>query len=284
MVRLGILQGERRWWPVAILFLATGVPRLVLGTALIWWRPTVLSAMIGVVIGAVLRCCSASTPCGGRASPGEHSQDHSARPILREILNNSQALLAFLALMNVDVIIARNVLSEHDAGLYAGGLILTKAVLFLPQFVVIVAFPAMSTAHERRQALLRSLSFVVALGAVGTLVVFLLPQLALIFVGGKQYDEISDQLWMFAILGTILSLLQLLIYSVLARQGTKSVYLVWAALVVLLAVGLQMSTITALLTTVLVIDSALFTVLLTISLRRLRVPLPVKEPLAEPHL
>ena len=33
-------------------------------------------------------------------------------------------------------------------------------------------------------------------------------------------------------LGTVLSLLQLLIYAVLARQGTQSVYLVWVALVV----------------------------------------------------
>ena len=48
------------------------------------------------------------------------------------------------------MIVARNVLTDHDAGLYAGGLILTKAVLFLPQFVVVIAFPSMSTVDERR--------------------------------------------------------------------------------------------------------------------------------------
>ena len=62
--------------------------------------------------------------------------------------------------MNCDVIVARNILDGHDAGLYAGGLILTKAMLFLPQFVVVVAFPSMSTAHERRSALLRGLALV----------------------------------------------------------------------------------------------------------------------------
>ena len=62
-------------------------------------------------------------------------------------------LLAFFALSNVDIVIARNVLDEHDAGLYAGGLILTKAVLFLPQFVVVIAFPSMATQAERRRAL-----------------------------------------------------------------------------------------------------------------------------------
>ena len=129
------------------------------------------------------------------------------------------------------MIVARNVLDGHDAGLYAGGLILTKAMLFLPQFVVVVAFPSMSTAHERRQALMRGLTLILALGAAGVLACALLPQLALVFVGGSEYAEIQDLLWLFAVLGTVLSLLQLLIYSVLARQGTRSVYLVWVALV-----------------------------------------------------
>ncbi len=60
-----------------------------------------------------------------------------------ETFHNSNALLAFFALSNVDILVARNVLGEHQAGLYAGGLILVKAVLFLPQFVVVLAFPSM---------------------------------------------------------------------------------------------------------------------------------------------
>jgi len=76
------------------------------------------------------------------------------------------------------------VLDDHDAGLYAGGLILTKAVLFLPQFVVVLAFPAMSSASERRKALTRSLGLVAALGVVATAGAWLISSLALVFVGG----------------------------------------------------------------------------------------------------
>ena len=73
-------------------------------------------------------------------------------------------------------------------------------------------------------------------------------------------------------LGTVLSLLQLLIYSVLARQGTRSVYFVWLALVAVLVVGSQVSTLDGLLLSVVTIDTVLFLVLLTISLHRLRSP------------
>jgi len=74
------------------------------------------------------------------------------------------------------------------------------------------------------------------------------------------------------VLGTVLCLLQLLVYAVLARQGTRSVVLVWVAVLVVLAVGSQQSTVTGLLTSVVVIDSVLFATLLLISLRRLASP------------
>jgi O-antigen/teichoic acid export membrane protein len=280
--QLGVLQGERRWWPVAVIYVASGVPKLVIATALLVWRPTELNAMLGVFLGAIVPVVLGAYALRRRRSVESHSEHHSTRPIVREVLGNAQALLAFLCLINCDVILARNVLGEHDAGLYAAGLILTKAMLFLPQFVVVVAFPSMSTAHERRRALLRSLALIAGLGALGVLACAVLPRLALVFVGGSEYSEIQDRLWLFAVLGTVLSLLQLLVYAVLARRGTHSVYLVWGTLVALLAIGSQATTVTGLLLVVVAVDSALFLALLAISLHRLKMPVTGEEPPPEP--
>ncbi len=60
-----------------------------------------------------------------------------------------------------------------------------------------------------------------------------LSDLAMVFVGGNDYDEIQSYLWQFAVIGTLLSMLQLLVYSVLARQGSRSTYLVWLAVAAL---------------------------------------------------
>src|SRR6476646_2231097 len=144
--------------------------------------------------------------------PGVGTETHGFRSVMIETFRNSQVLLAFFALSNVDVIVARNVLPEHDAGLYAGGLILTKAVLFLPQFVVVVAFPSMATNGDRRQALTLSLGLVAGIGVAVTVGAALFPRLALVFVGGNDYTEISAYLAVFAVLGTVLSMLQLLVY------------------------------------------------------------------------
>jgi O-antigen/teichoic acid export membrane protein len=194
--------------------------------------------------------------------------------VIREAIHNSQALMAFFVLSNADVIVARNVLPSHAAGLYAGGLILTKAVLFLPQFVVVIAFPSMSTAAERRRALLRSLAMVAGLGVVSTLGAWVLSGFAMTFVGGPEYTDIQSKLWLFAVLGTALSMLQLLVYSVVARQGQRSVYVIWAAVIALIGSGLALAdSVTRLLLLVTAIDVALFVVLLGLSLYRMREPL-----------
>ena len=266
----GILQGERRWQALSVVYVLSGVPRLLIGTALIAWHPTETAAIIGTGIGACFPVVAGWWFLRRPRDAGVPTEEHGFRRVIRESFHNSHVLLAFFALSNVDIVIARNVLPEHDAGLYAGGLILTKAVLFLPQFVVVIAFPSMSTTGERRRALTLSLGLVSVIGALVTLGALLLPRLALVFVGGQQFAEISTHLWIFAVLGTVLSMLQLLVYSVLARQGQRSVYLVWGAFLTVVAVGLTTDSLRTLLTTVILVDSVLLVVLLAVSLHVIR--------------
>ncbi|WP_231482809.1 lipopolysaccharide biosynthesis protein [Nocardioides sp. URHA0020] len=275
----GILQGERRWGALSVLYLLSGVPRLIIGTALIAWQPSELTALAATGIGACFPVIAGWRYLRRPRAAGVHTEEHGFRQVMQETFHNSQVLLAFFALSNVDIVLARNVLDEHDAGLYAGGLILTKAVLFLPQFIVVIAFPSMATQTGRRRALTASLSLIALLGAMVTIGAAVVPDLALIFVGGSDYDEIAAHLWIFAILGTFLAMLQLLVYSVLARQGQRSVYLVWIALATIIGVGLTTSTLRGLLTVVITTDAILLAALLCISLVVIRRPAaPTPEP------
>jgi O-antigen/teichoic acid export membrane protein len=267
----GILQGERRWVPLAAIYLGMGVFRLV-GTALLVWRPEEWVAVLSMAIGfagpaaigrvALRRVAHLRSP--------ESSGHHGDRAILVELASNSHALLAFFALSNADVILSRFVLDTHASGLYAGGLILVKSLLFLPQFVIVVAFPSMATADARRSTLVQSVAAVVVLGGVGTLAVWALSGVALIFIGGNEYAGIQDQLWIFAVLGTVLSVVQLLVYSVVARQSRRAVYLVWAALVALIVCVTRIDTVTSMVVTVCLVDGVLMAALLGLSWWRLR--------------
>jgi hypothetical protein len=136
--------------------------------------------------------------------------------------------------------------------------------------VVVVSFPSLSSPGERRRAMVRGLGMVAVLGVVATAAAWLLSGLAMIFVGGDDYLEIEPRLWLFAALGMLLAMLQLLVYSVLARQGQRSVYAVWLALVAIVAAGLTAASLSGLLSVVLVVDALLLTLLLGASLIILR--------------
>jgi O-antigen/teichoic acid export membrane protein len=280
----GILQGERRWGPLAMIYLAVGVGRLAFGLVALLVQPDTFGAMLGVTVGAfvpavvgawALRSSAAGLPL---LPPALGELRSSAGGLLRETFHNSHALLAFFALSNVDVVIARSVLPEHQAGLYAGGLILTKAVLFLPQFVVVIVFPSMSSAKSARRLNLVSLGVVLAIGLATVAGTAVLSGLAVTFVGGPEYAELEDLLWVFAGLGTLLAMLQLMVYNVVARQRQRAVFVIWAGLVALLGVGSLMGTVHDLLLAVLTVDSVVFTVLLLSAGVRSRRPGPENAP------
>lgn len=267
----GVLQGERRWLPLSLVYLAVGVPRVVVGGAFLLVWDTETSAMLGVLLAAWLPVLVGRSALGGRPTTPEPGHDrHVRRDVVREAGASSVALLAFLAVSNLDVVVARSVLDDHDAGLYAGGLIVTKAVLFLPQFAVVILFPSMSTDGESRSAVLRGLVFLLGLGAVGAVATYLLSDLALVFIGGQDYAGVQDRLWLFAVLGALLSVLQLLVYAGLARRGRATKYLVGTGVVVLLAAGAAAQSVEGLALTVAAVDATLVVLLLVLQTARHR--------------
>src|SRR5262245_12298594 len=96
--QLGVLQGERRWWPVAILYLTSGVVRLVAGAGLVLWRPTATAAMAGVLLGSLAPVFLGMYALRRPRVAGSASDHHGTRAVAREIVTSAQALLAFLLL------------------------------------------------------------------------------------------------------------------------------------------------------------------------------------------
>ncbi|KRB75912.1 polysaccharide biosynthesis protein [Nocardioides sp. Root190] len=266
----GVLQGERRWLPLSLVYLSVGVPRVLLGGGFLLVSPTETSAMLGVLVASWLPVAVGSWALRRRPGDVVHHDLTVRRDVLKETLGSAVALLAFLALSNLDVVVARSVLDEHDAGLYAGGLIVTKAVLFLPQFAVVILFPSMSTDGESRTAVLKGLALLTGLGAACTLATYLLSGLALVFIGGDDYAGVQDQLWLFAVLGGLLSVLQLLVYAGLAKRGRATKYLIGIGVVVLVAAGATTDSVLGLALTVAAVDALVVALLIALQMFRHR--------------
>jgi O-antigen/teichoic acid export membrane protein len=250
----GVAQGTMRWRSLTAIYLANGIGRVVVGTISIAIHPTVNSAMIGIAIGAWLPVLA------GARLLALHTSEHgltSRRGLIREVVLGTHALLAYFVLSNMDSLIARNRFDVHESGLYASGLILAKAALFFPQFISVVFFPdlARATSHHAR---LRAVSLVAGFGLLAVLGTAVLPRLALILVGGDKYGDMTSKLWLFALAGSVLAIVHLLVFDALARHAHGIVFMLWLAVaaVAACAYGLDVG-ITGLVVTVTAVSAAL---------------------------
>ena len=260
----GVLQGEQRWAALGGIYLGVGLGRLGIAGVTMLLVPTAFGAMLGVAIAAWVPALVGALALGhvGRGAAGRRSVVRRGEQILREVAGNSHALLGFFALSNTDVIVARIVLDDHVAGLYAGGLILSKAVLFLPLCDVVIAFPSMASSIQRHSRYLKGLIVVGAIGVTATLGAVLLSDLAITFVGGPAYAEIKSLVGLFAVLGMLLAMVQLMVYEVVARQHSASIWVLWAGLVAVAGTSAYVASAGSLLVSVVAIDATVLLALL----------------------
>ncbi|MGH6692195.1 MAG: hypothetical protein ACREF4_16115, partial [Gammaproteobacteria bacterium] len=155
---------------------------------------------------------------------------------LRATLASGGMLLGFVVLTNVDVFLSRHVLSAESSGLYAAGSIFTKIAFWLPQFVPLVAFPALTDPRRRPRAIRLGLLAVAVSGCalVATAALFAGPVVAV--VAGSQYDALVPWVAGFTALGALLALAQLLVYAQLATGDRMTTTVVWAVVVGYVAV------------------------------------------------
>ena len=227
----GIAQGTSRWGFLTAIYIGNGLGRMVGGTVALLISPTPTSAMIGIAIGAWTPVLAGVYLLRGHLTRSNRAR--SRRSMLREALLSTGTLLAFFVLSNMDALIARNLLDGHESGLYASGLILAKAAFFFPQFVSVVLYPdlARATTHHAR---LRAVSLVALLGGLTVAGTVILPQLALILVGGGEYAAIRDRLWLFAAAGSLLAIVYVLVFDALARHAHGVLVMIWCAVAAVL--------------------------------------------------
>jgi hypothetical protein len=220
----GILQGTQRYGRLSLVTVVFGVGKLV-GAAvglLLGGSPT--AALAGMALGA-----GAGTLLGwlGSDRPGVQ---RGLREPGRAVLRASGALLGFVVLLNLDLVLARHYLPPAAAGEYAVAGLFAKVAFWLPQGVGIVLLPRLADPVERRRTLPSALALVGGVGALLTLGTAALGAAALPFVGGAAYGaHLGSAGWLFAVLGTLLALAQLTVYSGIAAADRVAVGAVWTA-------------------------------------------------------
>lgn len=229
----GLLQGTGQHGRLAVVVAVFAVGKLTGGAAglLLGGSPT--AALGGMAVGA-----AAGTLVGWTAT-GRPGLRGGLSPMLSSALSASGALLGFVLLINLDVLLARHHLPAAQAGEYAVGAIVAKVAFWLPQGVGVVLLPRLADREHRRRLMTTGLTLVGSVGLCLVLGTAVLGSAALPFVGGPAYGgSLGSSAWLFAVLGTLLALAQLLLFSGMASADRGATAAVWlAALTEVLLVG-----------------------------------------------
>jgi len=268
----GLLQGAGRYGRLTVVTVGFGVAKLVGGLGGLLMGGSATTALAGMAVGASL---GALIGWIGAGRPGIAGR---LRPPLVASARASGALLGFVLLLNLDLLLARHHLPASATGEYAVASIVTKVTFWLPQGVGVVLLPRLADAAGRSRALPSALCAVAGLGAVLTAGAAVVGDATLPLIGGAAYGggALGSVIWVFAALGTLLALAQLLLFSGIAAADRLATVAVWSAAAVetvvvevLAATGrLSLSTLvgTAALTGAALVATGL------VRLRRLRAP------------
>jgi O-antigen/teichoic acid export membrane protein len=265
----GILQGQHRFAAMAALLGADAVLRVGGTLAGLVVTRTATGALTGTAIGAAVVAVTGWFLCG-RPRPRRHGKAH-----VSDVLHAVSAMLALVLLVNLDLVLARHYLPAHDAGEYAVGAIVAKIAYWLPQAVAILVLPRLASEQGRRRMVPIALAVCAALDLVVVAGTALLGPTVVSVVGGADYAGNPIPVWPFALVGSMLSLVQILLFSRIASNDRWSTLLIWGAVAVeiVLVTGWLHGSLTQVVTAAVVATGTLVCAGAVVELRSRREPL-----------
>lgn len=208
----GLLLGHRRFAALAAVYVAISSARVLSAIA----AAATGAGVVGVFGWLVLAAWAPALMSLWLARRHVQRWRRLEMGLVRELLTSNGTLAVLLAMTSTDVLLARHLLTAHDAGAYAFAGLFGKVVFWGTQFVALTLVPVASRGSGRRPVF-AALGLVLGLGAVGILVVGVVPEQLVRVLGGTEYLDAAGLLPAFTALGTLWALCQVLLFAEMAR-------------------------------------------------------------------
>jgi O-antigen/teichoic acid export membrane protein len=198
-VQRGLLQAAQAYKAVGLSVVLEAFGRLAVGLVLVLAG----AGVTGAYLGTVAAVCIAATAMGiilrrRLGPPARQTPPHPLHALARDAAFPIAALVLVAAMQNVDVIMAKHVLAEDPAGVYAASTVAAKAVVWIAVGIGLWVLPEAvrraAAGRDARGVLLRALALVGAISACALAVFGLAPELLLRTAFGSEYESGADVL------------------------------------------------------------------------------------------
>jgi O-antigen/teichoic acid export membrane protein len=232
-VTWGLAQGLQRFKLIALTYAAGAAARVGL---------TIAAFAVGLRVGGAMLATLASMlialaiplwllrawlrrtgPAVRRVTRGEAA--HSLAPVV-------VGLLAMTILTTVDVVVAKAVLEEREAGIYGSASLVGRVILYVPAAIITVLLPrvaARAAGQRDTRDILRRSTFVTVAFCLATTTFYAVAGGPLVEIAfGADYADAADLLWRFGIAMTGFALLNVLLVYHLGHERSRFAWLLLA--------------------------------------------------------
>lgn len=239
---LGMLLGHHRMSAFAMVLIAMGASRFLAAVATLVVSGGTTFALAGAAIGLAVAAILGlwllwtNTPSRSGERPAPAASD-----LARGLLRASGAAAALMTLLNVDLVLARVVLNDHDSGLYAFATVFGRITFWGTGFLSLWVYPRVASGGQVHRAIRLALFLISAVGGVALAGSFVAGGLISRVLAGAEYVTAGRYAPWFAAAGALMATVQFAVYVDVARARTRLVLYAWGAAVALLAILLLLS-------------------------------------------
>jgi len=214
----GVLQGTQRFTALSLNLSLELIARTSLVFVLLKVGLAVVGGMMALLGGVVF--AFAIGMYGLRDVLRVHGSRVPLRSMASFALTASAGTLGVILLFNLDVVLAKHYLPEHDAGIYGGLNKIGTIVYYLTLSVSQVLFPRVVEAVHRNahpgRILLMSAGIMAALGACALLVFAVVPGLVVNVLFTSTFHDAAPYVLRIGVIGLGISLVNLLVQFLMA--------------------------------------------------------------------
>ncbi len=244
-VFLGALQGLERFNWLMSVSIVSSILKLVLGVFFIRLGFGISGAVGALLLSAAIALILSAFPLRKWISFLHRDKyQGDTKEVMKYVLPVGIATFCYMQLVNMDMVLVRNLFSEESSGVYSLAQVFGKIFLFLPGAISIVMFPRISGLNARNMdttaIFKRSITLVLTLGLFANLVYNLFPGMIFSFfnlVTGKDFSGAFDLGRLFGVSMTIFAVLQILVSYFLPLKDFRFIkYLCFGVLIQALAI------------------------------------------------
>jgi O-antigen/teichoic acid export membrane protein len=229
--RQGTLLGRGAFGLLATTVVLVPALRLAGGAVAAWSRMGVSGALgmqaVATWVGLVLVVLLVRPVAGETRGTGGPASG----PRLVGVLAAGASLLGLFVLANVDVLLARALLTDTESGVYAVGALGAKAMFWGSQFVALLVFPDVARRDSGGRVVLLAGLIVTGIGGAATALSVVLAAPVVDLLVGPAYAAAAAVVPWFVVLGTLLALVQLMTYAAVAAVDHRVSVLLWVTVV-----------------------------------------------------